>query len=780
MPKTKSSKSPLLSRRRFKKRDLIFIAALVSLVGVVSIISSFAAMQTTVEAETLKYGKVATIAGQTGGKAAAMYWTTTGTGTVQLPTKTTSVTIYAKGDQCAGAPQMVLSVNGQQVANHAVSSTTWKSYQVPLNLEAGNYGVSLSFTNDAGKTGAQACDRNLYVDRMVFTGLDKPATLSTTVQGEVMSATPSAVVGGSTAAEKARLFYANGKATSNVVLPNAVNQVKVMAKGDQCQGAPSLQLLIDGKVVATKAITNSNWGEHSFNLNIAAGARKVEAAFVNDLYIPALACDRNLYIDRIVLTGPAPAPKPPAPVPPVVTPKPTTPTTPAAQPVATYHPQAPYTIIMIGWRPYDKEYTQLANTKTNLVFRSIERTPNSQGKWTKLDQWDAAGYRYYNNVAGSDWASSGPGGACKNTSLSYMDQVYAQQLLDRKNNVGFYMHEMVSLYAACNGWNWTQAAQQMDWARVHTWMMMAKSQGKKVVWSEPAQGWNAITSNPTYQAVSPHWKDVLVPTFATNFRTPAYNHVPTARAGASNAARQLGSPLGSSVQSWYFREGYNDLSVDATVRLANYAKEAGTTYYQIEGTWSDMTWGSDYMKGILAFSKTLGPAGAPGSAAPVPVVQPGVKPQTAPVTSAKKPLYQLWNAAISDHMYTTNKAENDQLIAAKKYESQNIAGYVYEKQVAGSVPLYRLYSSSLTDHFYTNSENQRAQAKAGGGKYVDEGIVGYVMTSQVTGTLPFYQMYSAQYPDHYYTTQTWARDSAAASFRKYVDRGNAGYIFTKP
>ncbi|TAK89556.1 hypothetical protein EPO04_00370 [Patescibacteria group bacterium] len=780
MPKKSTG---LLRRRRFRKRDLLFVAALFSLVGMLAIISTFAATFTTVEAGTLKYNKVANIAGQNGGRAAAMYWGATGTGNVSLPTKTTSVTVYARGDQCQGAPQMTLTIDGQQVANQAVTATGWKAYTVPVNIEAGSHALAVGFTNDAVVANGNKnnvttyCDRNLYVDRLVFTGLDKPATLSTNVEAEIMSSNLSQVVDGSVKDGKARAFYQNATASTGVILPNAVNQIKLVAKGDQCQGAPNVKVTVDGKSVVSRAVTGRNWGEYVSTVNIPAGSHKVGIEFTNDVYIAATRCDRNLYVDRLVLTGPAPAPKPPVAQPAASKPPtPTVPTTPAAQSVATYSPTAPYTIIMIGWRPYEKEYAQLANTKTNLVYRSIERTPNGQGKWPKLDQWEAANYRYYNNVAGSDWASSGAGGACKNINLAYMDQRYSDELLQRKGNIGYYMHEMVALNAACNGWNWTAAAQSIDWARINNWMLQAKAQNKKVIWSEPAQGWNAIRSNPTFQAVAPYWKESMVPMFATNFRTPSFNHVPYARDGATAVARQFGTPVGESVQSWYFREGYNDLTTSATVGLANYGLEVGSTYYQIEGTYGDMAWGTDYMKGILAFSKTLGPAGSPVPA-PVVVVPPVAASQS---TVAKKPLYQLWNNVTSDHMYTTSETEKNQLIATKGYVDQGIAGYVYEKSVPGSVPLYRLYSANLTDHFYTNSETQRSQAKAGGGRYVDEGITGYVMTSQVSGTTPLYQLYSGGYPDHFYTTQTWSRDSAKASFRKYVEQGNAGYVFVKP
>lgn len=275
-------------------------------------------------------------------------------------------------------------------------------------------------------------------------------------------------------------------------------------------------------------------------------------------------------------------------------------------PKSHYDPTKPYTIIMIGWHNYETQYAQLENSKVNLTYRSIEKTPASNQR--DLTLWDATGYKYYNNVAGSDWASS-TGNACANIPAAYMDQTYSQELAARSGSLGFYMHEMVSLNAACNGWNWANAVESLQWASLDQYVSQARAQNKKVIWSEPAQGWQAIMASATGRHYMSHWRDVIVPMYATNFNTAGYNWVPTARASAMHAAQTYSTPLGVSVQSWYFRESPDPLTIDSTVTLAEGGFSAGATYYQIEGTWDDMQWPAGkpttYMQGILDFSKRL-------------------------------------------------------------------------------------------------------------------------------------------------------------------------------
>lgn len=437
-------------------------------------------------------------------------------------------------------------------------------------------------------------------------------TVSTKLQAENMSWSKgvTAQVGDNNTIGKA--LYWNTVGTGTIQTTVDSDKLTFNARGDQCNGSPVMSVALDGKVIAKQTIGAKKLTSYSVTLDpkiVKKGKHVVSFTFANDLYKPKV-CDRNVYIDDVILSGPKPIeiipPKPTATEATVTNPKPTTPRTqvPAPAKPQTYNSQAPYTIIMIGWRPYEKDYAQLGNSKVNLTYRTKERT--SQAAKPKLDLWDSTGHKYFILSAASDWASFESGGGCKNIPLLYIDKSQGDEMVKRPGSLGFFMHEVSAQYAACNGWNWSQATTSMDWVKINDYIMTAKAQNKKVIWSEPAQGWEAIAKNPTYQAMSPQWKGVLVPMFATNFKTASFDHVPAARSGAVSAATKLQSPVGESVQSWYFRESTVPLNVNSTVTLANLGREVGATYYQIEGTYDDMAWGTDYMNGILAFSRALG------------------------------------------------------------------------------------------------------------------------------------------------------------------------------
>jgi hypothetical protein len=77
------------------------------------------------------------------------------------------VWVKARGDQCAGAPRMVVTVDGKAVMTQDVSATTWTAYSASLGAADGPHAVTVSFTNDFRSA---TCDRNLRIDRVTFTG----------------------------------------------------------------------------------------------------------------------------------------------------------------------------------------------------------------------------------------------------------------------------------------------------------------------------------------------------------------------------------------------------------------------------------------------------------------------------------------------------------------------------------------------------------------------------------------------------------------------------------
>jgi hypothetical protein len=82
-----------------------------------------------------------------------------------------SVAIRARGEQCDGAPQAIVSVDGQRVLSATVSATDWQVYSGAANIADGAHRVEVSYPNDDP---SGDCDRDLYVDRVSF-GATAPA-----------------------------------------------------------------------------------------------------------------------------------------------------------------------------------------------------------------------------------------------------------------------------------------------------------------------------------------------------------------------------------------------------------------------------------------------------------------------------------------------------------------------------------------------------------------------------------------------------------------------------
>jgi hypothetical protein len=114
------------------------------------------------------------------------------------------------------------------------------------------------------------------------------------------------------------------------------------------------------------------------------------------------------------------------------------------------------------------------------------------------------------------------------------------------------------------------------------------------------------------------------------------------------------------------------------------------------------------------------------------------------------PLARYWNAAVTDHFYTTNL--NDLSYNNQGWGYENIQCYLFATQRPGTVPLYRYWNPGATDHFYTTNW---AELGAGAHGWTLESIQGYVYSVHVPGTVPLYRYWNAQSADHFYTTN-WA------------------------
>lgn len=107
------------------------------------------------------------------------------------------------------------------------------------------------------------------------------------------------------------LTGATATATKSVTTPSA-NRVVIRARGDQCSGAPTMIVKLDGAQILSVDVTATAYADYTAAYNVGAGAHTLEISFPNDAFN---SCDRNLILDKVefktvVVTAPVPAPTP--------------------------------------------------------------------------------------------------------------------------------------------------------------------------------------------------------------------------------------------------------------------------------------------------------------------------------------------------------------------------------------------------------------------------------------------------------------------------------------
>jgi parallel beta-helix repeat protein len=212
--------------------------------------------------------------------------------TFSLASAVDQLVVRARGDQCSGAPQMVVTVDGVQVLSTSVAATTWTDYRIAQPLSASTHAMVIAFTNDYRTS---SCDRNLHLDVV------SSVTASSTLEAETMTG-GGAVFNDSTAsAGQALVFWSNGTASRQVTTP-AFDSMVVRARGDQCSGAPHLVLSVDGTQALSTSVAAASWTDYTANVSLPSGAHTFQLTFDND-YRAAGGCDRNLRVDELTFAG---------------------------------------------------------------------------------------------------------------------------------------------------------------------------------------------------------------------------------------------------------------------------------------------------------------------------------------------------------------------------------------------------------------------------------------------------------------------------------------------
>jgi hypothetical protein len=164
--------------------------------------------------------------------------------------------------------------------------------------------------------------RPLAVTGLAALALLAPATARAAgpLEAETLAPAPSRAGGVITdtaaSAGRALKLWSNASATGTVQLSQPSATLSVRARGQQCSGAPIVQVSVDGVRLLSAPVTATGYATTITNLPIAPGAHRVSVGFPNDL--KSATCDRNLIVDSLTLSSSAPPPAVSPPPPPAL------------------------------------------------------------------------------------------------------------------------------------------------------------------------------------------------------------------------------------------------------------------------------------------------------------------------------------------------------------------------------------------------------------------------------------------------------------------------------
>lgn len=117
----------------------------------------------------------------------------------------------------------------------------------------------------------------------------------------------------SSASKENALLMWSGSTATFTLSSGSVQSISLRLKGDQCQGSPQLDLVVDSQPVRTLSLSNLTWQDYNVSIQLAAGTHTYSLVFTNDFM--GSGCDRNVRLDTLVLatssaSAPTPAPTP--------------------------------------------------------------------------------------------------------------------------------------------------------------------------------------------------------------------------------------------------------------------------------------------------------------------------------------------------------------------------------------------------------------------------------------------------------------------------------------
>jgi hypothetical protein len=103
---------------------------------------------------------------------------------------------------------------------------------------------------------------------------------------------------------KALELSSTAAASRSTSVSAMTTQVTVTARGEQCNGAPNLEVIVDRTQVMSVAVSATTWTQYVGAVELTPGYHWIQVKLTNDYR--STSCDRNLFVDKINLGAPAP------------------------------------------------------------------------------------------------------------------------------------------------------------------------------------------------------------------------------------------------------------------------------------------------------------------------------------------------------------------------------------------------------------------------------------------------------------------------------------------
>ncbi|MDO5688003.1 MAG: putative Ig domain-containing protein [Pseudoscardovia radai] len=117
-------------------------------------------------------------------------------------------------------------------------------------------------------------------------------------------------------------------------------------------------------------------------------------------------------------------------------------------------------------------------------------------------------------------------------------------------------------------------------------------------------------------------------------------------------------------------------------------------------------------------------------------------------------VYRVYNPNTSEHVYTTNAAEKDALVALGWADE----GAVWNADTYSATAVYRVYNPNTGEHFYTEDSAEKDALVALG--WNDEGVAWYASAEKTES--PIYRVYNPNTGEHVFTADGNEKDSLVA------------------